>query len=154
MDKGIDKTTGDKLVTQYLTNKLIDKKKSCSNKWIYDLVIYAQDFDQTGKIIGCKTYIEGDWYAVSYYNSYDQHCVIIPLKYNLNDIIKIDDIVELEYLYVPGRIVFLPGIGSIQLTAWLFYTNWKKYTCLIFTALPSCFEVKRILDRNRSAACG
>ena len=97
IDKGIDKTTGDKLVTQYLTNKLIDKKKRVAQTNGYDLVIYAQDFDQTGVKSLAVKHIEGDWYAVSYYNSYDQHCVIIPLKISiLNDIIKIDDIVELE----------------------------------------------------------
>lgn len=51
MDRGIDKTTGDKLVTQYLTNKLIDKKKRVAQTNGYDLVIYAQDFDQTGIIL-------------------------------------------------------------------------------------------------------
>ena len=61
------------------------------------MVIYAQDFDQKGVKSLTVKHIEGDWYAVSYYNLYDQHCVIIPLKISiLNDIIKIDDIVELE----------------------------------------------------------
>lgn len=97
IDKGIDKTTGDKLVTQYLTNKLIDKKNRVAQANGYDLVIYAQDFDQTGVKSLAVKHIEGDWYAVSYYNSYDQHCVIIPLKTTThNDIIKIDDILELE----------------------------------------------------------
>ena len=97
MDKGTDKTTGDRLVKQHLTNRLIGKKKRVAQTNGYDLIIYAQDFDQTGVKSLAVKHIEGDWYAVSYYYSYDQRCVIIPLKIAIfNGIIKIDDIVELE----------------------------------------------------------